>query len=190
MEKRKKIPSRDEYRKTKTKLIENDETTTLIALRLGCEMGMSRIEIANTRISDIDRIHKRGLWVEIAKHVRRGNKQVMRQREIPINPNLYQLIKSYIDNDRMYILKRDRGDTNKPFSQRYINHLYEKSNIEWLTHKSRHFFKNCISDWMRKNRQVDIGLIKELMGHKKTITEDYGSYSWDYKIETIDNVFS
>ena len=41
---------------------------------------------------------------------------------------------------------------------------------------------------MRENQQVDLGLIKELMGHKKTVTEDYGSYSWDYKRNVIDEV--
>ena len=42
---------------------------------------------------------------------------------------------------------------------------------------------------MRENRQVDPPLMKELMGHKKTVDEEYGSISWDYKLEVIDKVF-
>jgi len=199
MEKRAKIPDRDEYRQTLTRLIENGELTTLIAVRMGCEMGISRLEIAHARISNIDRFHKRGLWIEKAKKVRRGYKRdkkgikhpffEARRRELPINPNLYQLIMSYIDKNQIYILKRDKGDVNNPFSERYINTLYEQSDISWSSHKSRHFFKDMVWDWMRVNRQIDPGLVKELLGHKKSQTEDYGSISWDYKRDVIDKVF-
>jgi integrase len=188
MDKRKLIPDHNQYNQTLTKLIENGETTCLVAIRLGCEMGMSRIEIVNARISDIDRYHTRGLWIEVAKKVKRGKKFIARKREVPINPNLYQLLKTYSDKDQNYILQRKQGDINKPFIPRYINTLYEKNNIPWSTHKSRHYFKNKLTDWMRKNRQVDMGLVKELMGHKKTVTEDYGSYSWDYMRDIIDKV--
>lgn len=199
MEKRAKIPDRDEYRQTLTRLIENGNLTTLIAVRMGCEMGVSRLEIVHARVSNIDRFHKRGLWIEKAKRVRRGYKRdkkgvkhpvfEMRQRELPINPNLYQLIMSYIDKNQMYILKRDKGDVNKSFSERYINTLYEQSGIIWSSHKSRHFFKDMVWDWMRVNRQIDPGLVKDLLGHKKSQTEDYGSLSWDYKCDVIDQVF-
>ena len=200
MQKRTKIPSRDEYRQTLTRLIEKGDFTILVAIRMGCEMGMPRIEIVNARVSDIDRFHKRGLWIEKAKKVRRGytrdkktgeKKPVfeMRKREIPINPGLYQLIMNYIDKDQVFILKREKGDVNKPFSERYVNTFYDMGGTSWSSHKSRHFFKNCVADWMRENRQVDLGLIKELMGHKKNQTEDYGGYSWDYKCSVLDKVF-
>lgn len=199
MQKRAKIPDRNEYRQTLTRLIENKDMTTLVAVRMGCEMGLSRIEIVNSRISDLDRFHKRGLWIEKAKKVRRGYKYTkkgkkkpvfeMRQRELPINPSLYQLIMTYIDKNQVYILKREKGDFNKVFSPRYVNTLYEQNDISWSSHKSRHFFKNMVWDWMRENRQVDPGLVKELMGHKKSQTERYGSISWDYKRDVIDKVF-
>ncbi len=200
MEKRSKVPSRDEYRQTLTRLIEKGDFTTLVVVRMGCEMGMPRIEIVNARVSDINRFHKRGLWIEKAKKVRRGythdkktgKKKIvfeMRKREIPMNPSLYQIVMNYVDKDQLFIMKRDKGNINKPFSERYINTLYDNNNISWRTHKSRHFFKDCVADWMRANRQVDLGLIKELMGHKKNQTEDYGGYSWDYKLEVLDKVF-
>lgn len=198
--KRAKIPSREEYHQTLTRLIENGNLTTLIAVRMGCEMGLSRIEIVNSRVSDLDRFHKRGLWLEKAKKVRRGYTRdkkgkkypvfEMRQREIPMNPNLYQLIMSYIDKNQMYILKRDKGDVNKAFAERYINTLYDNADVGWSSHKSRHFFKNMVIDWMRENRQMDQGLVKDLMGHKKSQTEMYGSISWDYKLEVLDKVFT
>jgi len=192
MDKRSLIPDQEQYQQTLTRLSESDNKKylkCLVAVRLGCEMGLSRLEIANARVSDIDRFHKRGLWIEIAKKVKRGSTFEMRKREIPMNPNLYLFIKTYVDSSQHYILKREKGqDWNKPFIPRHINNLYDDCEIPWSTHKSRHYFKNCVADWMRKNKQVDLGLVKELMGHKKTVTEDYGSYSWDYKRDVIDKV--
>ena len=109
-----------------------------------------------------------------------------------ITGGVYQLIKTSLIEGQVFIVSRnqDRGDINIPLTKSYVNSMYEGLDISWSTHKSRHFFKNMLMDWMRKNRQVDIGLIKELMGHKKTVDEDYGSYSWDYKIEVIDKVFN
>jgi len=199
MEKRAKIPDQDEYHQTLTKLIENGNLTTLIAVRMGCEMGITRLEIVNATVSNIDRFHKCGLWIEKAKKVRRGYKKdkkgdrhivfEMRRRELPINSNLYQLIMSYIDKNQMYILKRDKGNINKAFSERYINTLYEQAEVSWSSHKSRHFFKDMVWNWMRTNRQIDPGLVKDLLGHKKSQTEKYGSISWDYKQDVIDQVF-
>lgn len=199
MEKRKYIPDNETYQKTLTQLVENDEITTLIAVRLGCEMGLARIEIVNSCVSDIDRINKRGLWIEVAKHVRRGRKIVngkkvlnfeMRKREIPLNNNLYQLIKTYTKSSQKYILQREKGDITKPFIPRYINTLYEENKIPWSSHKSRHYFKTRVWSWMQKNRQVDKGLLQEYLGHKKDTTDNYGEYSWDYKREILDEVFN
>lgn len=198
-QKRTYIPTREEYRQTVARLIEEKDLDALVAMRLGCELGMSRIEIVNTKISDIDRINKRGLWVEVAKQVRRGFKRgrggkikpnfEMRQREIPINTGLYQLLISYMDNSQIYLLKRHKGDKKKAFTPRYINSIYERAEISWSSHRSRHFFKNQLKDWMRKNRQIDDELVKEYLGHKKDTTELYGSLSWDYKCEILDKVF-
>ncbi len=192
------VPDLETYRQTLTRLIENDKIKALIAVRMGCEMGLSRIEIVNAQATDIDRINKRGLWIEVAKRVRRGRKTVdgkkipvfkMRQREIPINSNLYQLIKTYNSNGQKYLLHREKGNIIKPFIPRYINTLYESNNIVWSSHKSRHFFKAQVWSWMQKNQQVDTGLLKEYLGHEKDTTENYGTYSWDYKLEVLDKVF-
>jgi len=202
MEKRTYIPDNEIYRQTLSRLTENNEMTALIAIRMGCEMGLTRLEIVNVRVSDIDHINKRGLWVEIAKKVRRGSKKKtihgkikkepvfeMRQREMPINSSLYQLLKSYVTNSQMYILHREKGNVNKPFIPRYINTMYELNDIAWSSHRSRHFFKTKVWSWMQKNNQVDVGLLKEYLGHQKNTTENYGEYSWDYKREVLDKVF-
>jgi len=198
IEKRKTIPDLEMYHQTLTNLVENDEITTLIAVRMGCEMGLTRLEIVNACKSDIDRINKRGLWIEVAKRVRRGRHKVdgkkvpvfeMRQREIPINSNLYQQLKTYVMGSQKYILHRERGDITKSFIPRYVNTLFEKNSIPWSSHKSRHFFKGHVWSWMQKNRQVDPGLLKEYLGHKKDTTENYGVYEWDYKREVLDKVF-
>ena len=199
MEKREYIPDLEMYKKTLDMLVENDDIKTLVAARMGCEMGISRLEIVNARVSDIDRINKRGLWIEIAKKVRRGSKIgsdgikrpvfEMRQREIPINSSLYQLLKTYTNSSQMYILHRDKGNVRKPFTPRYINTLYEENDVPWSSHKSRHYFKSKVWSWMMQNKQVDVGLLKELLGHQKDTTENYGVYSWDYKRDVIDKVF-
>ena len=197
-EKRSLVPDHELYRQTLARLIENKEITTLIAVRLGCELGITRLEIVNAKVSDIDRINKRGLWIEVAKRVRRGNKVIngkktpvfeARQREIPINSNLYQLLATYTNNSRIYILAREKGSIDEPFTERYINTLYEQNNIPWSNHKSRHYFKSEVWSWMQKNKQVDTGLLKEYLGHQKDTTENYGTYSWDYKREVLDKVF-
>lgn len=186
-----KIPSRQQYKETCIKLAEEDHLTTLIAVQMGCEMGMTRLECCNARFSNLDRFHDRGLWVEIAKRIRCSNSdgQKMRSREIPIPPNLYMNLKSYILEGQKYILRRKIGDWKKPFSPRYINNLYERHGVFWSSHASRHFFKNCIWDYMRKNKAVDTALVKKLMGHTLNVFESYGSISWDYKREVIDNTF-
>lgn len=193
------IPDNDVYRDTLSKLIDAKEFKTLLALRMGCEMGMSRLEIVNARISDLDRFHQRGLWIEVAKQVRRGYKYIgkkkripifeMRKREIPVNSNLYAIMQSFIHKEQIFILFREKGDPNKPFAPGFLNKMYKENNIIWATHGSRHFFANAMMDWMRDVRKVDEGLLAELMGHKKTQTQQYGSLSWDYKLKTIDEVF-
>jgi integrase len=198
MEKRTLIPSNEQYQQTIKELTDKNLFRTLIALRMGCEMGMTRLEIVNARLSDLDRYHQRGLWVEIAKKVHRGNKIVdgvktaqfqARSREIPMNHELYALVKGFASKSPYFIVYREKGDIMEPLETRNLNTLYTIANIPWSTHKSRHYFKNRILDWMRTNRQVDFELIADLMGHKKTQTMQYGSLSWDYKLKIIDEVF-
>ena len=196
--KRSLIPSNEQYQQTIKELTDKNLFRTLIAVRMGCEMGMTRLEIVNARISDLDRYHNRGLWVEIAKKVHRGNKIVdgvktaqfqARSREIPMNTSLYALVKGFASKSPVYILYREKGDIMKSLETRNLNTLYTNAGISWSTHKSRHYFKNRILDWMRTNRQVDFELLADLLGHKKTQTMQYGSISWDYKQNIIDEVF-
>ena len=189
MQKRTLIPSNDQYQAVIKELTDRNLFRTLIAVRMGCEMGLSRLEITNARLSDLDRIHSRGLWIEIAKKVNRGGVFQARSREIPVNSSLYALIKGFSSNGSIFILHRQKGDIMQPLQTRNLNTLYELAEIPWSTHKSRHYFKNRVLDWMRTNRQVDFELVADLMGHKKTQTQQYGSISWDYKLKTIDEVF-
>jgi len=197
-EKRSLIPSNEQYQQTIKELTDKNLFRTLIAVRLGCEMGMTRLEIVNARLSDLDRYHNRGLWVEIAKKVHRGNKIIdgektaqykQRSREIPMNTSLYALVKGFASNSPVFILYRNKGDIMKPLQTRNLNSLYENAGIPWSTHKSRHYFANRMKDYMREKHQVDEGLLADLMGHKKSMTQSYGSLSWDYKQRVIDEVF-
>lgn len=200
MEKRTFVPDKRTYNDTINKLFENNKITESIAVRLGCELGMSRLEIVNAKVIEIDKIHQQGLDVSVSKRVRRGNKIInggkrrpnyeMRIREIPINRNFYQILKIYIKQSGIYILQRERGDDNKAFHVDMIDKMYYANEIPWSSHKSRHYFKSQVWSWMMKNRRPDTALLKELMGHKKDTHETYGDYSWDYKLEVLDGTFS
>lgn len=185
------IPSQEKYREICTKLLEEKHMKVLIAVRMGCELGTSRLECVNARVSDLDRFHSRGLWIEIAKKIKHGKDDWrMRSREIPVNPSLYLLLKEYIEEEQVYILRRKFGDWATPFIPHYINDLYYRYGVPWNTHASRHFFKNAIVDWQRRNRQMDYTVTKSLMGHSLNGGhEQYGSISWNYKKEVIDNTF-
>jgi len=198
--KRRLIPSKEQYHMTLKRLIEQKSMTMVLILRMGSEMGLSRLDICNAEINNIDRDHTRGLWINISKAVRCGNtnhngkivaKYVMRSREVPINVNLYSYIQNYINKNTKYILKR-KNDMNitQPHVPRHLNWYYKDNNIPWATHKSRHYFKSQVMNWMRANRCVDVALIKEYMGHHKDTHESYGEIDWEYKLDVIDQVFS
>lgn len=188
------IPSKAQYIQTLNRLSTASSFDCYMVLRLGCEMGLSRQDIVNLKVPNIDKYHERGLWIEISKTINIGSKKnpnwKMRTREVPINQNLYVHLMTSIDKNFIYVLKKQRGDVNKPYTVQRIDELYKENQIPWSPHKSRHLFKVFVWDWMRANRQVDPPLMKELMGHKKTVDEEYGSISWDYKLEVIDKVFS
>ena len=188
------IPSKEQYHNTIKRLGEECNMTTLVALRMGCEMGMSRLEIVNSETENLDRFHPRGLYVSIAKKVRRSKEFKMRSREIPVNVSLYTLLKTYIDPDLKYILKREntsKSDPMKTYCTDSLNALYNNAHIPWSTHKSRHFFKNCVMAWMRKNRCVDYDLCRHYMGHLPLdVHSGYGTFDWDYMLEVIDKTFS
>ena len=190
-EKNRLIPDKQQYQDTLKRLIEENKITAVLILRMGCEMGLSRLDIAHSEISNIDRYHKRGLWINISKHIRRNNSFVMRSREVPINVSLYSYIKNYIDTDKKYIVKRVRErNIDKPMITPQINWYYKINNVDWSPHKSRHYFTSQVKNWMRANRCFDVELIKDYLGHSKSVTESYGELSWDYKIDIIDKVFS
>lgn len=194
------VPTFDEYKRTLARLVDADAMTELISVRLGCECGMSRLEIVNALKVDIDKVNKRGLWISVAKRIYRGRKKKtvdgkrikqmeMRTREVPINIDLYQLLKMYCESSEIYVLHRERGDSSKPFHVDMIDKWYYEQEIPWSSHKSRHFFKGQVWSWMIKERRPDEAVLKEIMGHVKNVHQSYGVYPWEYKLEIVDGVF-
>jgi hypothetical protein len=187
------IPSKEQYIQTLNNLITSHNFECYKVVRMGCEMGLSRQDIVNIETSNIDRYHPRGLWIEISKRVNRGTKEKpnyeMRSREVPINQNLYAYLMTSLDKKSKYLIKKTKGIINKPYTIQRVDELYKEAQIPWSPHKSRHLFKTLVWEWMRKNRQIDPGLMKELMGHKKSVDEEYGFIGWDYKLEVMDKVF-
>jgi len=190
------IPDKSLYNQTISLLATEGLWDCLIAVRLGCEMGLARIDIVNAEVKNINRNHPRGLWIEISKLVRRGGTNEkpefkMRSRDIPVNPSLYSVLMNYIDKDSKYILKRKKGKITEPFGEQRINDLYKEGKVPWSPHKSRHYFRTYVNAWLRENSCMDTELVDSLMGHKpKNASDTYGIISWDYKQKTIDKVFT
>ena len=182
------IPSKAQYQETLTRLVTDKLFDVVLVVRMGCEMGMSRQDIVNAEIKNLDK-KPRGLYVEKSKLVKRGGKYQMRSREIPINPNLYSFIQQYIDRDQKFILKKTR-EIEEPFKVLHVNELYNKGNVSWSPHKSRHYFRTQLKTWMRAQRSMDEELIDSLMGHQpRGARELYGVIDWSYKQEIVDKVF-
>ena len=58
------------------------------------------------------------------------------------------------------------------------------SYIQW------HFFRSQVRFWMIREKQIDIQVIKEIMGHTLQVHEKYGGESpFEYKLEIVDSVF-
>jgi len=188
----KQVPSTALYRKTLKELIEKGEIRTATVCRLAAEGSCCRIEIVNARVNQIDSKYKRGLDLSIAKRIRgrQAKKSHMRTRCIPLNISLYAWLLDNLDLKQTYIIPRIKGDFNKPFNERHLNNLFEKNNLPFTIHQLRHYFKSRVWEYMIKDRRPDIGVIKEMMGHKKTVHEAYGNYSWEYKLEIVDKVFA
>ena len=173
--------------------ISGDLRATII-IRLMSETGMAREEIVNLKKENIDRYHKRGMWVEKAKRIKKGNSKVyeMRSREVPINSSLYTLLQAYMGSHTSpYVIDRLRhGKEPKPLTPRMINTVFADNDISWSPHDCRHFFRSQVRRWMIENRRIDIQVIKEIMGHVLDVHERYGGDSdFDYKLEVVDQVF-
>ena len=190
------MPDKETYQNTINKLATDGKWDCLIAVRMGCELGLARIDIVNAEIKNIDRNHKRSLWIAISKMVRRGGSQKaptfkMRSRDMPVNSSLYSLLMNYVDKDTKFILKRKKGSITKPFGVQRINDLYKEENIRWSPHKSRHYFRTQLKRWFREEKgTMDDELVNSLMGHRpKNVSNTYGIIDWGYKQRTIDMVF-
>lgn len=174
------------------KLIEEGIVRTATICRLAAEGGMCRIEIVNARTDLLDSTHKRGLDLAIAKRIRgkQAKESHMRTRCIPLNVSLYKWLLDNLDLKQTYIIPRFKGNFNKPFNPRHLDNLFENNNLPFTIHQLRHYFKSRVWEWMIRNKQPDVGVVKEIMGHKKTVHEAYGNYSWDYKLKIVDKVFA
>jgi len=188
---KKQIPGIDVYKEVLEELEKKDIRCAIIC-RLAAETSMCRIEIVNARIDHIDLTHERGLDLLIAKKIkgRQAKEGHMRIRCIPLNISLYRWLQENLDFEQTYIIPRIKGDLNKPFEPRQMNNIFYKHELPFTVHQLRHYFRAQVWTWMIENKQPDIGVVKEIMGHKKTVHESYGRYSWKYKLKIVDAVFA
>ena len=187
------VPTWNQYKKELSR-ISGDIRGTII-VRLLSECGIAREELAYALRINLDRHHTRGLWIEKAKKVKKGAKSnyEMRSREVPVNSSLYPLLKAYLDiSPGSFVINRMRNTNMQlPLTPRNINTIFDKHlNIPWSPHDCRHFFRSQVRFWMIKEKQIDIQVIKEIMGHTLEVHEKYGGESpFEYKLDIVDSVF-
>lgn len=181
------------FRETVDRLVMRKDENALMALKMGCMLGLSILEIANAKIENIDKFNKRSLYIDVAKSVKRGNKYQMRCREQPIPRELYLELTEFVrDADRTYILKRKnkRYSNDRPFTPRHIAYWYTCNQIEWSSHASRKYYSVCCMDYMRKCKFIQPALLRNLLGHKPDVTQGYfaSGISFEYKLAFIDKI--
>ena len=168
-------------------------------LRLCCETGIARDELANLKRDNMDKIHPAGLYVDKAKAIKSKKKNgkweyEMRVREVPINSSLYTLLTAYLQTHTSpFIIDRTRHTKDvKPLKANSINHIFNNElKCTWSPHDCRHYFRAQVRKWMIRERQVDEQVIKEIMGHTLNVSERYGGDSdFEYKIEIVNAVFT
>lgn len=83
------IPPKEQYINQLNKLSTACSFDCYLVLRLGCEIRLSRQDIVNLKVENIDKYHEHGLWIEISKIINIGSKKnpkwVMLKRDVPIN---------------------------------------------------------------------------------------------------------
>lgn len=94
------------------------------------------VKLAYALRINLDRHHTHGLWIEKVKKVKKGSKNnyEMRSREVPVNSNLYLLLKAYLDTSPGSFVINRMCYTNMqlPLTPRNINTIFDKHlNIPW-----------------------------------------------------------
>jgi integrase len=185
------VPTWEQYKKELSR-ISNDIRGTII-VRLLSECGIAREELACALRINLGRNHTRGLWIEKDKKVKKGSNYEIVSREVPVNSSLYTLLKAYLDTSPgPFIINRKRSTgIQLPLTPRNINMIFDEHlNIPWSPHDCRHFFRSQVRSWMIKEKQIDIQVIKEIMGHTLQVHEKYGGESpFEYKLKIVDSVF-
>lgn len=186
-------PTRAQYNEKLKELSSNLRGT--IMLRLPSETGIVREELATILRSNLDKMHPQGLWVEKAKHVKRGrkNEYQMRSREVPVNSSLYTLLNAYLaTHTSPFVIDRLRH-TPEPLrlSNTMINIAFdEQYHIPWSPHQCRHYFKNQVKAWMRENHMMDEEALRQMMGHAiRDAHEGYGGADFEWNLKIVEGAF-
>lgn len=131
--------------------------------------GLRRSEILNLTM---DRIHLNEQYLEIGEA-----KTPAGLRTIPIPDGLMPYFKQYIASGSV-----GRGRTF------FYNHHWRdyKCTQDHTFHEARHTYVTILTD-----AEIDARLIKSIVGHKQTVTEDvYNHYSMQTKLEAVNSVFN
>ena len=183
-----------QYKTELMRLVSNTRATLM--MRMLAETGMAAEELVNIRKDNLD-IQLRKLYLPKSKKIKdkknRGKWMYKeRNRYVPINVNLLPLLVTYMNShDSPYIFPPTyKYKKIRPMKSGTINELFLTWKIPWSPHKFRHYFRMATRYWMIKERRVDEQVIKEIMGHKLDMNEQYGGDSmFEYKLEIVDAVF-
>ena len=156
------IPSWEEYKTALNNSVEDSRFYYI--LRLGHELGISPIAVANLKKVFFCTQKPKSIFVEKAKAVKRGTHMVMRSRLLPLNDSLYIGLKDYIKtHDSIYLIPK-QGDG--PLTMQAINYLYKKNNLLWIPHRARVFFKSQMKAVLIPKAMYDEGEVRKMMGHQ------------------------
>lgn len=184
----------NQYKTLLSKLSKN--TKAVVMIRMFAETGMASEELVNLRKVDLD-IDERRLYIVKSKKIKdkkQRGKWIYKERNryVPINSSLMPLLIAYMNShDSPYIFPPGyKYKKIRPMKPGSVNEMFIRWGILHSPHKFRHFFRAYVRHWMMTERRIDSQVIKEIMGHKKDMHEEYGGESlFEYKLEIVDGVF-
>jgi len=189
-DRRKHTPTWDEYKRA---LGDNvDDSRLYYIMRLGHELGLSPLAVANLKKVFFNSMQPKSIYVEVAKAIKRtkNSPPMMRSRLLPINDSLYVGLKDYIKTHKsIYLIPKVKG--NGPLSVVYVCNMYKDNDIKWTPHRARVFFKNQMKSILIPKGMYDEGEIRKMMGHQpRDAGERYDDLNFELGQLYVNEVFA
>lgn len=189
-ERRKYTPTWKEYKQTLSDNLEDSRFYYI--LRLGHELGLSPLAVANLKKVFFNSMQPKSIYVEVAKAIKRtkSSPPKMRSRLLPINDSLYVGLKDYIKTHKSeYLIPKLKGYGQ--LSVMHVCSLYKAKGIKWTPHRARVFFKNQMKTVLIPKGMYDEGEIRKMMGHQpRDSGERYDDLNFELGQLYVNEVFA